>query len=243
MLQLAQAYLLIYVVLRDANLDGEPRAAEEFPDLLPAQFEAQLRLSLLYGARHHFWTHYRRLVAQQVRADRWEQSATRPVRLDAGLVRRLGRKATLLCWPAAAVALRVGAPIAALRVERCFDELLEALQLLDDVADAEHDAAAGQVNAVLAAGGAPTRASGIFLQIYIARGIPAVFSAIRARLGRLSRLTGGIGKFSRELLHSCGRAERRALEAAHGRAALAFLSEMLPSQERALRNRMSARSQ
>ena len=226
-LELAQAYLLVFILLRDPIADGEPGAGADVPDLLPLLFEAQVRLGAVFGPRDRFWSDFRRLVAEQVEADRWERAAEWPRELDDALVRRLGLKAGLLRWPAAAVARRVGLPRAAPRIERAFADLLEVFQLVDDVADAAKDAAAGQVNAVLAAAGVPAHASEALLQI--ADGIPRAFAAVRARLGRLDRARGGIGAFSRSLRGVCDRTERVAIAAANRRGAVDFLSRLVQS--------------
>jgi hypothetical protein len=225
-LEAVQAHLLAWGVLRDRAIDGAGAPAHS-PDLLPLLFEAQARLGRLFGSRDLFWTDYRRLIRQQVESDTWESHVTIPVRFCPALVRRLGRKAALVRWPAAAVARRLGLPHLIKRIDRALDDLLAALQLIDDVADADEDAAAGQVNAVLVAGGASARMTGAALQARILRGMPAVFAAARVRLRRLSCCPGGLGNFSQWILTRIDKAERSGVERAQARAAAAILARIL----------------
>ena len=226
-LQAVQAHLLAWIVLRDGIADGDSGTLGNLPDLMPLLFEAQHRLGLLFGPGDPFWGDYRCLVRQQVGADRWERAPPVHARFNHILVTRLGRKAALLRWPAGAVARRLCRPSSVKEIDSAFDDLLAALQLFDDILDVEEDAAAGQVNAVLVAGGAVGSIDPMRLQEHIEAGISPVYTAARSRLLRLTRCRGGIGAFSRSLLAGSVDGERRALEVARNRRAGAFLAQLL----------------
>jgi hypothetical protein len=220
-----QAHILSWGVLRDGITDcAADRAAE--PDLLRLLFEAHVRLSRLFGARDPFWTDYRRILRQQVESDRWERTGAGSLHFGARLIRQLGRKAALVRWPAAAVARRLGRADLAGEIDCAFEDLLEALQLIDDVVDAEQDAEQGQINAVLVAGG-PWQPGVAGLQARIARGIPVACAAARLRLRRLSRCPGGIGNFSCRVLAGFDQAERVAMEQTRRHAAAAILARLI----------------
>ena len=224
-MEVVQAHLLAWGVLRDGAIDG-PRGRAETPDLLPLLFEAHAKLSDIFQARDPFWNDYRRLVRQQAESDRWEIAASTRAGFGPLLIRRLGRKAALGRWPAAAVARRLGCPRLAAPIDLAFEDLLAALQLVDDVTDAEEDAAAGQVNAVLVAGRASAHAHGALLHACIIRGIPVVVAAARVRLRRLSRCPGGIGDFSQWALAGLDDAERSSIENIRHRAAASILARV-----------------
>jgi hypothetical protein len=225
-----QAHLLAWGVLRDRIADGDTGVRDHEADLLPLFSAVHERLARLFAPRSRFWTQYRRLVRQQAIADRWERTPPTSVRFGPELIRRLGRKTALGRWPAAAVAERLGRAEMARRIDRDLDEILAALQLFDDVADAEEDAKAGQINAVLSA--APPEKSGLELHARIVRGIPPVCAAARTRLRRLSLRGGGLGQFARWVLKGHEEAERSAIEAARGRGVAAILERILASQQK-----------
>ena len=223
LLEEAQARLVLWGCVHDRVADGDEGGLDDFADLLPLQSEAQLRLAAVFGARHPFWSHWRRLVREQVATDRWERERRAPGRFDDAFVRRLAHKATLWRWPAAAVCRLVGQPKAIPRIEAAFDDAFAVLQLFDDLADAEDDAARGQPNAVLAAGAAAHSAD---VHARIAKGVGPVLRAACERLRRLSQLPGGIGAFARTLLPGT-LDERRHAEAATARAVVSILDRVL----------------
>ncbi|TMA21488.1 MAG: hypothetical protein E6J88_15690 [Deltaproteobacteria bacterium] len=204
-LESIQAHLLAWSVLRDRIADGG--AGDERGEAAPLFATVRQRLQGLFPPRSRFWKSFRLLEREQSAADGWEQTGAGPVRFDASLIRRLGRKSALGRWPAAAVAELLGRPRMTRRVDRDFDDLLAALQLFDDVADAEEDARSGQTR--------------------IVRGIPLVCAAARARLRRLASRAGGMGRFARRLLEESVGAERRAIEAAGARGLASFLQRAL----------------
>ena len=218
-LESIQAHLLAWSVLRDRIADGG--AGDERGEAAPLFATVRQRLQGLFPPRSRFWKSFRLIEREQSAADRWEQTGAGRVRFDASLIRRLGRKSALGRWPAAAIAELLGRRRMTHRVDRDFDDLLAALQLFDDVADAEEDARSGQINAVLAA------APGLDLHARIVRGIPPVCAAARARLRRLASRAGGMGRFARRLLEESVGAERRAIEAAGARGLASFLQRAL----------------
>ena len=224
-LESVQAHLLAYGLICDRIADGEPGARDESLDLLPLSFAMHDRLTRLFAPRAPFWKGYRRLFQEQVAANRWERNRGAPQRFDAELIRRLGKKATLARWPATAVSERLGRCEMAPRIGRDFQELLLALQLVDDLVDAEEDWRSGQINAVLAA--APGPESGLELHARIVRGIPLVWRVARMRLQRLSRRHDGLGQFAGWFLASAADIERRAVDAARARGFAAVLQRML----------------
>jgi len=229
----AQAHLLAWIILRDGLADAEPDSLDDLPDLMPVLFEAQALLSRLFGPRDPFWRDYRRLVRQQVDADRWERSGNAAA--DPALVQRLGRKASLLRWPAWGVARLSGRHQEAPSIDRAFDRLLATLQLFDDVADALEDARTGQVNAVLAAESAAGHPGGVALHAAILRGTAPVYRMIRHRLRALRRCPGGLGAYAAALLDRSGESETRSLAAAQARTAAEFLKHVLRAAGRELK--------
>lgn len=211
-LESIQAYLLAWGVCRDREIDADGDTAPADIPRLYATVDQELRR--IFPRNSPFWTAYRRLSREQATADRLRPST----RFDPALIRRLGHKSALGRWPAAAVAELLGRPRCASAIDRDFDDLLAALQLFDDVVDAEDDARAGRVNAVLAAA-----RPGRDLHARIVRGIPRVCSAARGRLGRLASRPGPMGRFAGRLLAASTELESRALHAASWRGLIVLL--------------------
>jgi len=224
-LESVQAHLFAYGLICDRIADDEPGARDEALDLLPLSFAMHERLSRLFAPCAPFWAQYRRLFREQVAVNRWERNRGAPQCFDPALIRRLGKKATLARWPAAAVAERIGRGEMAPRIERDFQKLLLALQLVDDLIDAEEDGRSGQINAVLAA--APGSESGLELHARIVRGIPPVWGVARMRLQSLSQRHDGLGEFAAWFLATAADVERRAVHAARARGFAAILQRML----------------
>jgi hypothetical protein len=207
-LQLLQARLLIFALVYDPILDGGARAGANPGEMIPLLLEVHCGLSAIFAAGDAFWPDYRRLTRQQLESSRWEMAGRcRPApRFDTGLIRSLGLKASLLRWPAFAVARLAGRPEMARPLDRIFDRFYRVLQLLDDVTDLETDRAKGQINAVLAAMAAlPRRVSP---DLAVAIGTARVCAAARAELRKIRReLRGPAGRFALacEYLDDCCR--------------------------------------
>jgi hypothetical protein len=214
----AQAHLLAAGLLRDRIADGENGAVDDLPDLLPLWLEAHSRLAGLFPQSDPFWVDFRRLVREQASADRWERTNNQGERFERSLLRRLGQKTAVLRWPAAAVARRLRRPRIAQTIERFFDDLLTAFQILDDVVDAREDAATGQINAVLVAAAAAPGEKELPLDARILRAIPSACREARLRLARVSARPGSLGRFARSLLDGFDDNVQKTIDAVRARA-------------------------
>ena len=144
-------------------------------------------LMTLVSESSPFWAHLSRLYAEQAEATEWQ---IRTLAGHAGydiaqIPRLLANKAAILRWPGPALAVLSGQEALAERIDQSLAQLFLVLQLLDDLADINEDAASGQPNAVLLyAGyreesGAPTMAT-------ILRGIAAVAQLCNSTLDALN---------------------------------------------------------
>jgi hypothetical protein len=213
-LQLLQAHLLLFALVYDPILDGNARARTNPGEMIPLLLEVHCGLSAFFAVGDAFWPDYRSLTRQQLESSRWEIAGRcRPApRFDRDLIGSLGLKASLLRWPAFAVARLAGRPEMAKSLDRIFDRFYRVLQLLDDLTDVETDRAKGQINAVLAAMGELPRSMSPELRAAI--GTARVCAAARAELRKVKReLRGPAGRFAlacEYLDDRCRESEQRA---------------------------------
>jgi hypothetical protein len=153
-LQLAQANTLSLIQANEAALDGGDATGLAGAQSLLTHFESLRALSAYFKPQHAFWNDYRRMIHEQVASGAWEVAGRKgPLpRFDARLIAALGRKASLLRWPASAVGHLAGGAGEAARLDKFFARFQSALQLFDDLSDFEDDHAVRQINAVLSAG-------------------------------------------------------------------------------------------
>ncbi|GAC1341349.1 MAG: hypothetical protein NVS2B9_09510 [Myxococcales bacterium] len=197
-LQLLQAHLLVFFLVYDPLLDGDARAEANPAEMLPLLLALDRGLAAFFSPEDPFWVAYRALVQEQLESARWEiASRGRPSpRFGPALLRSLGRKLSLLRWPAFAVAGLAGRPELAAPLDRAFDRFYRVLQLLDDVTDVERDRAKGQVNAVASAMAELPRR--VPFELGSAVGTARVCAAARAELAKIRReLAVPEGRFAR----------------------------------------------
>ena len=213
-LERVQAQLLSFSAVYDRFLDRDASRWTNPGELIALLTEVQIGLASFFDARHPFWRDYRALVRQQVESARWEITGRghRPPRFDAALVRALGRKLSLLRWPASAVPRLAGQPAEIARLDRLFDRFFRVLQLLDDMTDIDRDRQDGQINAVLCA--ATPLPGQERPELSVALGIARVCQVARADLGLILRRARGrceeLANVCVELDGSCRRAEEHA---------------------------------
>jgi hypothetical protein len=129
-LQGIQERLLSFSEVYDPFLDRDVSRWTNPGELIALLTDVQLGLARYFEARHPFWRHYRALVDQQVESARWEMAGrggSLPP-FDVALVRALGRKLSLLRWPAWAVPWLAGKAAQAARLDRVFDRFFRVLQ-------------------------------------------------------------------------------------------------------------------
>ena len=128
-LERVQARLLSFSAVYDRFLDRDASRWTNPGELIALLTEVQIGLASFFDARHPFWRDYRALVRQQVESARWEITGRghRPPRFDAALVRALGRKLSLLRWPASAVPRLAGKPAEIARLEGLVKKLQSEL--------------------------------------------------------------------------------------------------------------------
>ena len=211
-LEAVQRRLLQFFCVFDPLLDRDGSPAANPAEIIPLLGGFHLGLSSFFDAHHAFWRDHRKLVVQQIESAHWEiVCRTRaPPAFDESLVRALGRKLSLLRWPASAVAWLTGQPEAARSLDRIFDRLFRILQLLDDITDIEKDRQSGQVNAVLCAAAAAPQDGRP--QLAVAVGVAKVCAAARAELARIRQRVpaGGFARVCADLDQSCSSAEEQA---------------------------------
>jgi hypothetical protein len=149
-----QAQVTSYVKVADDLTDHyaelNPAASKTLTRLLPLVFEIHIGLSKLFEVSSPFWNDFQRLLDEQRRALEWEIShrSGLPAELSQENLLMLGRKASLLRWPALAIPQLVGQADCRARVDGMFDQFFRIMQLLDDMVDVEDDMASRQPNAV-----------------------------------------------------------------------------------------------
>jgi hypothetical protein len=194
-IQVIEAHLLVYLQFVDDLVDGQSQIGSGDPDSVLES--AHRRLARLFGRDDPFWKQYAALADEQAASVRWEIESRGKLRppFDDELFRNLASKGALLRWPAAALARLAGRPEEALRLDDLFGRLLGVFLLLDDLNDFEEDAARGQINAVLCAGGAASRES-LHFHAAVARGTGPVCAKGHRELVAL-RSKGPEGTFQR----------------------------------------------
>jgi hypothetical protein len=156
----AQAFVSAYFKGADDLLDQDRGPAtpgvEVVPKLLPILAEAHLRILRVKPLTSAVARDYRRLLAEQHDASRWElRYRRRPERaLTPRVLQRLSAKAAVLKWPALFVPFWLGRPLAeGRRLSALLGEAFLVMQLLDDLIDAAKDLLNGQPNALWIAAG------------------------------------------------------------------------------------------
>jgi hypothetical protein len=190
----AQAFVSAYFKGVDDLLDHDrgpaPPAVEPVPKLLPILAEAHLRILGVKPLTPAMTREYRRLIAEQHDASRWElQYRLRPDRaLTPRVLQRLSAKAVILKWPALFVPYWLERPLSqARRLSALLGEAFLVMQLLDDVIDAPGDLVNGQPNALWIATGLDRTDDALKLWPAAHRVFPEVLDLARRRAAELVR--------------------------------------------------------
>jgi hypothetical protein len=214
-LQAIQLLLLIGVLIQDRVADGASLGQLTAWDSIPLIEEARARLGRIFPPDDPFWRGYKRVLTQQIASARWEvRWRGRQPQFDAGLLRRLGRKAALMRWPAYAAASLKTKPALGPRLDRSFERLFTVLQVLDDFIDEQEDAEAGQINALVSATGKPPGQS-LSGQARRARAAKAVVRLARKEVEMLARVvprSSSLAACCKELRGWCNEMQRRVVE-------------------------------
>jgi hypothetical protein len=214
-LQAIQLLLLMSGLIQDSVADGTSLGRLSGWDSIPLFEEARVRLGRIFPAGDPFWRGYTRVLRQQIASERWERRwRGRQPPFDAGLVRRLGRKAALMRWPAYAVASLKHKPAVGPRLDRLFERLFSVLQVLDDFVDEREDAEAGRINALISATG---KSSGQHPSGQAKRARAARVAARLARkevemLARLVPPSSALAACCKELRGWCNEMEKRVVK-------------------------------
>jgi hypothetical protein len=211
-LQAVQLLLLLAILIQDAVLDRDDIGLTNAWDSIPLFEEARSRLGRIFPVGDPFWGGYTRVLTQQIASARWElRWRGRQPRFNIGLLRRLGRKAALMRWPAYAVASLKAKPALGPRLDRSFERLFTVLQVLDDFIDEHEDAEAGQINALVSATIKPPgqNPSG---QARRARAAKAAATLARKEVEMLARVvpqSSSLASCCKELRGWCNELEKR----------------------------------
>lgn len=211
----AQLRILCSLLLADADEEAG-RPADIHATRLVA--DARRILGQIFADGHPFWAGFDRLACEQEASARWELGEKgKPQRLNRALLRALGNKAAFLRWPAIAAAELSGRRREAPKLERFLEKLFVAHQLLDDLLDADADAASGQPNALWAALGSSPRTDGPLAgeALRRARGAATVCAAARKELRYILQRAParcGLAGHCKTLLRWCDVLERRAAD-------------------------------
>jgi hypothetical protein len=250
----AQAFVSAYFKgvddLLDHDRESGPPAVEPVPKLLPILAEAHLRILGVKPLTPAMTREYRRLVAEQHDASRWElQYRLRPERaLTPRVLQRLSAKAVILKWPALFVPYWLQRPLAeARRLSALLGEAFLVMQLLDDLIDAPGDLLNGQPNSLWIATGLRRTDDPLKLWAAAHRVYPDVLDLARIRAASLVRRAPGgtyFRRFCDLLVRSVDVVAERAPETISQQTLLAFLDAMTrsfsvrgepePGQERAV---------
>jgi hypothetical protein len=214
-LQAIQLLLLIGVLIQDSVADGASLGMLTAWDSIPLFEQARARLGRVFPSHDLFWRGYTRLLRQQIASARWElRWRGRQPPFGAALLRRLGRKASLMRWPAYAVASLKAKPALGPRLDRSFERLFAVLQVLDDFIDEHEDAEAGQINALVSATGKPPGESPSG-QERRARAAKTVVRLARKEVEMLARLvppSSSLTVCCKEMRGWCNELEKRVVE-------------------------------
>jgi len=214
-LQAIQLLLLMGGLIQDSVADGASLGFLTAWDSIPLFEKARARLGRIFPADDPFWRGYTRVLGQQIASARWElRWRGRQPPFDAALLRRLGRKAALMRWPAYAVASLKHKPALGPRLDRLFERLFSVLQVLDDFTDEQEDAEAGRINALVSATGKSSsqQPSG---QAKRARAAKAAARLARKEVQMLARLvppSSSLAACCKELQGWCDEMEKRVVE-------------------------------
>lgn len=235
----AQAFVSAYFKGVDDLLDHDrgpaPPGVDPVPKLLPILAEAHLRILGVEPLTPAMTRAYRRLIAEQHDASRWElQYRLRPERaLTPRVLQRLSAKAVILEWPALFVPYWLKRPLSdGRRLSALLGEAFLVMQLLDDLIDAPGDLVNGQPNALWIATGLHRADAPLRLWTAAQRAFPDVLDLARTRARELvSRAPSGTYflRFCELLVHSVDVVGERAPQTISQQMLLAFLDAMTRS--------------